>query len=118
MSSDARSVASESRVMVALTSVPDRETAETVGQHVVAEGLAACVNVVPGVTSIFRWEGSVQRENEILILFKTTRERIDDLRRRVVELHPYDLPEVVALGVQAGHGPYLDWVVEEVERGA
>lgn len=95
---------------VVLTTAPDRETAERLGRLLVAERLVACANVVDGITSIYRWEGDVERDPETLVIFKTTGERVDAVVGRVAELHPYDVPEVIALPVVGGHGPYLTWV--------
>jgi periplasmic divalent cation tolerance protein len=100
----------DARVMVVLVTVPGPEVAELIGRTLVAERLAACANVVAGITSIFRWKGSVERESETLVILKTTANDVEALCRRVVELHPYEVPEVVALAVEAGHAPYLDWV--------
>ena len=105
---------SESPVMTVLMTTPDTETAERIGGTVVEERLAACANVVAGVTSIFRWKGRVERESEVLVILKTTADEVDLLRERIVELHPYDVPEVIALSVSTGHAPYLDWVRAEV----
>jgi periplasmic divalent cation tolerance protein len=100
--------------MVALTTAPSVDVAEQIGRALVEERLAACANIVPGMTSIFRWRGAIERESEALIILKTTAADVEALERRVVELHPYEVPEVVALPVEAGHGPYLDWVRAEV----
>lgn len=104
-------------VCVALVSTPDAESAEALGRTVVGEGLAACANVVPGVTSVYRWQGEVRCEAESLVILKTTDARAGDLARRVVELHPYDVPEVVVMEVQGGHEPYLEWVRRETASG-
>ena len=95
---------------VVLVTAPDRETAERLGADLVEERLAACANLVPGVTSIYRWEGAVERDEEVLMVLKTRTERVGTLVRRVEELHPYDVPEVLALPVDAGHAPYARWV--------
>ena len=97
-------------VRVVLTTTPSEEDAERIASALVEERLAACANVVPGVTSIYRWEGAVQREREVLVVLKTTADAIEGLTTRLTELHPYDVPEVVALDVTAGHEPYLEWV--------
>ena len=89
---------------------PDAETAERIARVLVEERAAACANIVPGVVSVYRWEGEVQRDDEVLVVMKTTEDAFEVLRARAVELHPYDVPEVLALPVQAGHAPYLDWV--------
>lgn len=101
------------RIQTVLVTAPDAETAERLGRTVVEERLAACANLLPGVVSLFRWEGQMQREAEVLVILKTTRERLDALRARIVELHPYDVPEILALGVESGHDPYLEWVRAE-----
>lgn len=93
---------------------PDGATAELLARALVEERLAACVQVVPGVVSLYRWEGELHRDAENLMIAKTTAERVERLRARVVELHPYDVPEVLVLEVEDGHQPYLDWVRAEV----
>lgn len=100
--------------LIVLVTVPNAEVAETLAEALVGEELAACVNVVPEVQSIYRWEGKVERAGELLCLVKTTRAGFDRLRARVVELHPYDLPEVIALPVELGHAPYLAWIAASV----
>lgn len=105
---------SSERVMVALTTAPSAEVAERIGRSLVEDRLAACVNVVAGITSIFKWEGSIERESEVLVILKTTAGHVEALERRVVELHPYEVPEVIAFPVEAGHAPYLSWVRAEV----
>ena len=105
-------------VSLVLTTAPDQEVAERIGATLVEERLAACANVLPGATSIFRWKGAVQREAETLVLFKTADEGVAALSRRIVELHPYDVPEVIVLPVTAGHPPYLAWVRQAVRFDA
>lgn len=97
-------------VDVALVTAPSAEVAERIVSAVVEERLAACGNIVPGVTSIYRWEGAVERADEVLIVFKTARDTVPKLTARVQELHPYDVPEVVVLPVAAGLQSYLQWV--------
>jgi len=97
-------------VRTVLLTAPDADVAERLGRALVEERLAACANIVPGVVSVFRWDGRVQREAEVLVIVKTTDERVEDLRARVVELHPYEVPEILVLPVLAGHAPYLQWV--------
>ena len=77
------------------------------------ERLAACGNVLPEVRSIYRWEGQVREDAEALLVLKTTRARLDALRDRVLALHPYQVPEVIALPVEAGSAPYLAWIAAE-----
>jgi len=87
----------------------------------VEECLAACVNRLPGVVSTYRWKGEIQRDSECLLLIKSTSKRFDALRARIVALHPYEVPEVLALPVEAGSVSYLAWIeaaVHPTTRGA
>jgi periplasmic divalent cation tolerance protein len=108
----------ECHARVALVTVPDETVAGAMVTTLVEEGVVACGNIVSGVTSIYRWQGQVERASEALVIFKTTAEGAERLIRRVPELHPYDTPEVLVLSVDAGHGPYLDWIGENVGSGS
>jgi periplasmic divalent cation tolerance protein len=99
--------------VVVLVACPSAEKAAEIARRLVEKRLAACGNVIPGVRSIYRWEGQVQDEAEVLLLLKTRRPCLKELLRRVLALHPYQVPEVIALGVEAGHGPYLEWIADE-----
>jgi periplasmic divalent cation tolerance protein len=103
----------KSEVVAVLVSAPDAETARRIGRTLVEERLAACVNVVPGVSSIYRWRGAVEEASEVLMLVKTRAARADALAARVQALHPYELPEVVVLPVRGGSRAYLQWVAAE-----
>jgi periplasmic divalent cation tolerance protein len=98
---------------VVLMTAPDREVAQRIARTLVEERLAACVNLVPGVLSIYRWKGVVEEDAEILLLAKTGRTRCAALAARVQALHPYELPEIVVLSVDGGSQPYLDWILSE-----
>ncbi len=97
-------------VIVVFSTFPNEDKAAEIARTLVTEGLAACANLVPPVRSIYRWQGELCDERETLAIMKTTRERFESLRTRLVALHPYEVPEVIALPVEAGHPPYLDWV--------
>ena len=99
-------------VLLVLVTAPSAEKAAELARALVEERLAACGNVVPGLRSIYRWEGAVHDEAEALLLLKTTRARLEALRARVVELHPYEVPEVLAFAADAGSAPYLAWVAD------
>ncbi|MES2641865.1 MAG: divalent-cation tolerance protein CutA [Myxococcota bacterium] len=103
-------------LVVVYITAPDSDVASRIGRTLVEEELAACCNLVPGVRSIYRWEGVVQDDAEVLMILKTRAALVEALTARVVALHPYALPEVVALPVLAGHAPYLDWVREGTTR--
>jgi periplasmic divalent cation tolerance protein len=108
----------EPEVRVVFVSGPDAAMLESVGRVLVEEGLAACVNVIPGITSVYRWEGETRVDSEALALIKTTEDCVQAARLRVSELHPYDLPEFVAVEVAEGSPAYLRWVRESVTKGS
>jgi len=101
-------------LLTVFTTAPDAEVGERLAGALVAERLAACGSVVPGVVSIYRWQDEVRRDAEVLVMLKTTEERFEALRARAVALHPYEVPELIALPVCDAHGPYRDWVRAEV----
>jgi periplasmic divalent cation tolerance protein len=102
--------------LVVLCTVPSAEVAEKIAHAVVGEQLAACVNVVPGLRSIYAWKGEIADDQELLCVIKTRRERFDALRARILELHPYEVAEVIALPVEAGNPPYLQWIQAETKE--
>ena len=103
-----------SKICLVMMTAPDEACAASIAKTVVGEELAACGNLLPRIRSIYRWKGEVCDEPEVLVLFKTTESAFDALKNRLVDLHPYDCPEVIALDVSAGHRDYLDWVFQEV----
>jgi len=100
--------------LVVLVTTPDVEAAAGLARALVEARLAACGNVVPGLRSIYRWEGRVHDEPEALLILKTTRARFEALRDEVLRRHPYQVPEVLALPVEAGSAPYLAWLAGQV----
>ncbi len=104
---------SETEVRVILVTAPDMEVGARIARALVEEKLAACVNLVPGVRSIYRWQGRIEDEAEVLLVVKTRADRTGALAERVLALHPYELPEVVALAAVGGSAGYLDWVLQE-----
>ncbi len=104
-------------VRVVLVTVPDVDAGIILARRVVQEKLAACGNVIPGLTSVYRWEGELQEDPEALLVLKTTEEALQRLKQRVGELHAYDVPEFLALPVADGNEPYLRWVTGEVGEG-
>jgi periplasmic divalent cation tolerance protein len=101
-------------MLLVLTTFASKEKAEEVAWRLVQEELAACVNVLPGVHSIYRWKGEIEAESEVACFIKTTEAAFERLRARLVELHPYEVPEVVALTASSVHAPYLEWVTSVV----
>ena len=100
--------------IVVLSTFPDAEKAANVARALVDERLAACVNVVASVRSIYRWQGAVQDDAEVLAIIKTTSERYAALAARLAELHPYEVPEILALPIADGHPPYLAWLAGQL----
>lgn len=100
-------------VLVVFSTFPSPDVAAEVAKTLVTEGLAACANLVGPVRSIYRYRGELCDDQETLAVIKTTRERFDALRARLVALHPYEVAEVIAMPVEAGHLPYLSWVAAE-----
>ncbi|HEY1077158.1 MAG TPA: divalent-cation tolerance protein CutA [Rhodocyclaceae bacterium] len=100
-------------VLLLLTNLPDEASASVLAAHLVEHRLAACVNQLAPCRSIYRWQGQVEQANEIPLLIKTTRERYAAIEAAVRELHPYDVPELIAVPVALGLPAYLDWVGQE-----
>ena len=103
------------RAVVVLVTCPSRARAQRLARALVAGRLAACVNVLPGaVDSIYRWNGKTEQAREVLLMIKTTARRFEALTRGILALHPYQVPEIIALPVAAGYPPYLAWVGQSV----
>jgi len=102
-------------VRVCLVTAPDADVAQRIARALVDEQLAACVNIVPGMRSIYRWQGAVNDDAELLLIVKTTHAKLAALADRLAVLHPYALPELVALTPSGGSERYLDWVRAEVK---
>jgi periplasmic divalent cation tolerance protein len=99
---------------VVLSAIGRQPDAQRIAHTLVEERLAACVNVIPGVMSVYRWKSVVEQEPEVLLVIKTIGERVAPLKARLLQLHPYELPEVVVIPIGGGHQPYLDWLAEQV----
>ncbi|GHG82809.1 divalent-cation tolerance protein CutA [Comamonas sp. JC664] len=97
--------------ILVLVTAPSTDKAAELARTLVEEQLAACGNLIPGARSIYRWEGRVQDEPEVLLILKTRAALFEPLRARIVALHPYDVPEVLRLDVADGHAPYLSWIL-------
>lgn len=108
----------ENDVVMVFCTFPDRETARQIGTDLVKTQLAACVNLLPGVESIYRWQGELESAAEVLALFKTTAAVWPRLERALAERHPYDTPEIVALRPEAVAGRYAAWVGEAVRAAS
>ncbi|MEJ2288704.1 MAG: divalent-cation tolerance protein CutA [Deinococcales bacterium] len=94
---------------------PDPASAERIGRALVDDRLVACINILPGALSLYRWHGEVERDSEVVAFAKTRAELVPAVARRVRELHPYDVPCVVALDIDGGDGAYLRWIGDETQ---
>ncbi|MCL5036339.1 MAG: divalent-cation tolerance protein CutA [Chloroflexi bacterium] len=103
-------------LIVVFITVPGMEEGDSIGKTLVEERLAACVNVLPGITSHYIWEGKLESSPEALLIVKTGANRFEQLRSRVLELHPYNVPEVIAIPIVAGDPGYLDWVRNSLDE--
>ena len=100
---------------IVLCMVPDAATGEQLAQRLVEERLAACVNMLPAITSIYRWQGNIQKDAECLLIIKSRRDRFATLCETVRELHPYELPEIIAVPLIDGLPAYLSWIDQNLE---
>jgi len=100
-------------IRVVFVTVSTQEAARSLAERIVDERLAACVNLVGPITSVYRWEGAIQEDREVLMIIKSTEARLEMLKNRVAELHSYEVPEIIALPVSDGWPEYLDWVRKE-----
>ncbi len=102
------------QTMVVLVTTPTAEQAAAIARTLVEEKLAACGNVVPGIRSIYAWEGKLCDEAEALLILKVPSARLQQLSDRIVALHPYDVPEVVGVRIEGGNERYVDWIVQSM----
>ena len=102
-------------VLLVMSMFPDAEVARTIARTLVEEQLAACANLVPGAESIYWWKGVIESSAEVMAFFKTTDAQYKQFEARLKELHPYELPEIVALQPANGLPTYLQWVMENVK---
>ena len=101
--------------LLVFTTLPTADKAAEIAKVLVEEKLVACVNVLPAVRSIYRWQGKLHDENEVLVLLKTRAEHLERLKLRLLEVHPYELPEVLAVPIESGYQPYLEWLAGETK---
>lgn len=98
-----------------LTTCPDESVAKTLAKHLVAKKLAACINIIPNLTSIYAWDGEVKCDTEVQLLIKTTQDNFDKLSAEINEQHPYKVVEIIALNIQQGDKDYLNWVTDSLK---
>jgi periplasmic divalent cation tolerance protein len=102
------------KFIILYCTVPDKDTAEMISENLVKEKLAACCNIVSGLKSVYRWEKKVQSDNELLLIIKTRSSLYSEIETRIKDLHPYTVPEIIALPLINGSVEYLNWMDENV----
>ncbi len=101
---------------IILTTVSTVEEGESIANKLVEKELAACINIIPKINSVYRWEGQIQSESEVLLLIKTTKDLETEVYRDVQNVHPYDTPELITLPITNGSDAYLDWMTNSVRK--
>jgi periplasmic divalent cation tolerance protein len=99
--------------MIVYVTVGSTEEAHTIARDVVERKLAACANILPGMTSIYRWEGAIQEDNETVLILKSTADNIATLTEAIKETHTYDCPCIIALSIESGNTDFLNWIIQE-----
>lgn len=102
--------------ILVLTTFPGSISAKKIAQELVTGKLAACVNIIPGIQSYFSWVGKVDTTNEHMLMIKTTLDAYDALEKRLKKMHPHELPEIIAVPIEAGSAAYLDWITKNSKR--
>jgi len=100
------------KILLALSTFPDRETAQRISNELVTDKFAACANILPAVDSIYRWKEKIETGNETLVFFKVSEDRQSAFQEKLRSLHPYDVPEIIFVPVTSGLPEYLNWVIE------
>lgn len=100
------------QILLALSTFPDRETAQRISNQLVTEKFAACANILPGIESIYRWKEKIETGSETLVLFKVSEDRQSAFQEKLRSLHPYDVPEIIFVPISSGLPEYLHWVTE------
>jgi periplasmic divalent cation tolerance protein len=104
------------QALLIFTNMPDASTAQVLAQRLVADRLAACVNMLPGVQSVYHWQGAMEQACEVTLLIKTTQARYAELELAIKAAHPYQVPEIIATPIVAGLPAYLDWIIKETRK--
>ena len=104
----------QDQYQLVLCTCPDQDSAQLIAEQLVDNSLAACVNILPGIISVYRWLGSREQAQEHLLIIKTTSQVYDRLEETIRELHPYELPEVIAVSIENGNIDYLNWVSDNI----
>ncbi len=98
------------KIFIVFSATDSKKNAEHIAHAIVNQQLAACVNIIANITSIYKWKGKTEHQDEFLMIFKTSRNCLPQLMEKIKELHPYELPEIIAFPIEHAHPPYLDWI--------
>lgn len=101
---------------IAYVTAPNADVAKTLARGLLEQHLAACINILPGITSIYRWDGAIQEDTEVLMMIKTETRRVDELSQYVRKNHPYDVAEVISVPIENGNPPYMDFLVRSMKK--
>ncbi len=108
--------ANSSPYQIVMTTFPDLDSAKQLAERLVTQHLAACVNILPAMTSIYSWQGKLEHGQEHQLLIKTEQQRVNAVQNEIEQVHPYELPEIIVVPIVAGHKPYLNWIFESVNK--
>jgi periplasmic divalent cation tolerance protein len=100
---------------VIMCTCPDINNAKLIAQHLIKERLAACVNIIPNVISIYRWQDTIESDEEIQLIIKTQSDKFNEVANEIKRLHRYDTPEIIAMNIQQGDNSYLNWITESLK---
>jgi len=103
-------------ILLVYCTLPNSDEASTIAQTLIDKKLAACCNIIPGITSIYHWQGNVEESKETLLLIKTSQKKYDQLEKEIKMLHSYSVPEIIATKIEAGSQAYIDWVLQSIEK--
>lgn len=101
---------------IAYVTAPSADVAKTLAHGLLEQHLAACINIVPGITSIYRWDGAVQEDTEVLMMIKTETQRVDAISKYVRDHHPYDVAEVISVPIENGNAPYMEFLAKAMKK--
>ena len=101
--------------ILVLTTCPDQDCAEDLAEALIIRNLAACVNILPGMASVYRWKGNIEHGSELLLIIKTRQQDYAQVEQTILELHPYELPECITVSIQGGLSDYLNWISESLD---
>ena len=100
------------KYIIIFSTVPTKDAGNEIADKLIGEELAACVNIIPGIESIYKWKGDICRESELLLVIKSRESLFDSIKEKILSMHPYELPEVVSFQISDGHDQYLKWIDE------